>query len=123
MGELKKKKVFQKALFSVTSTCARRFKVQLFTGGSPPPSSSSGRGFLHLHLRRSVEQLEHVVDHLPQAVVQREVVVHQVDQEVVVVDVLDDHPRGRLVLVEFGPLLDPQGEGLVLDGSSGRRKV
>lgn len=38
-----------------------------------------------------VKQLKHVVDDLPQAVVQREVVVHQVDKEVVVVDILDDH--------------------------------
>ena len=56
---------------------------------------------------------------LPQAAVQREVVVHQVDQEVVVVDVLDDHARGRLVLVQLGPLLDPQGEGLVLGHREG----
>lgn len=62
----------------------------------------------------SVQQLEHVVNDLPQTVLQREVVVHQVDQEVVVMDVLDDHSRGRLVFIELGPLLDPQGEGLVL---------
>lgn len=43
-------------------------------------------------LRRCVQQLEHVVDDAPQAALQRKVVVHQVDQEVVIVDVLDDHP-------------------------------
>lgn len=40
----------------------------------------------------SVQQLKHVVDNLPQTVLQRKVIVYQVDQEVVIVDVLDDHP-------------------------------
>lgn len=71
-------------------------------------------------LRRRIEQLEHIVDDLPQTVLQRKVIVHQIDQEVVVVDIFDDHPRGRLVFVEFGPLLDPQGKGLVLRRTQGQ---
>lgn len=68
----------------------------------------------------SIKQLEHVIDDLPQAVLQRKVIVHQIDQEVVVMDILDDHPRGRLIFVEFGPLLDPQGKGLVLRKTGGQ---
>lgn len=62
----------------------------------------------------SVQQLERVVNDLPQAVLQREIIVHKVDQEIVVMNVLDDHSRRRLIFIELGPLLDPQGEGLVL---------
>lgn len=71
-----------------------------------PPAASFRAG--------SAEKLKCVFYHMPQAVVQRKVIVHQVDQEVVVVDVLDDHPRRRLVLIQLAPLLDPQGEGFVL---------
>lgn len=71
-------------------------------------------------LWRRIEQLKHVIDDLPQTVLQRKVIVHQIDQEVVVVDIFDDHPRRRLVFVEFGPLLDPQGKGLVLRKTQGQ---
>lgn len=72
--------------------------------------------FIRLLLRylRRVQERKHVFDHLPQTVVEREVVVHQIDQEVVVVDVLNDHARGRFVLVQLRPLFDPQRESLVL---------
>lgn len=43
-------------------------------------------------LRWRVQQLEHVADDLPQAALQGKVIVHQVDQEVIIMDVLDDHP-------------------------------
>lgn len=66
------------------------------------------------HLCGRIQQLKHVVDDLPQTVVQREVVVHQVHQEIVVMDVLDDHAGRRLVLIQFGPLLDPQRKGFIL---------
>lgn len=69
---------------------------------------------LLLSFWRGVQEREHVFDHLPQTAVQREVVVHQVDEEVVVVDVLNDHARWRLVLVQLRPLFNPQRESLVL---------
>ncbi len=69
---------------------------------------------LFLSFLRGVQEREHVFDHLPQAAVEREVVVHEVDEEVVVVDVLNDHARRRLVLVQLRPLLNPQRKSLVL---------
>lgn len=61
-----------------------------------------------------VQQLKSIIHNLPEAIFEWEVIVHQVDQVVVVMDVLDDHARGRLLFIELGPLLDPQRKGLVL---------
>lgn len=47
-------------------------------------------GFVIEWLWSNVDQLKHVVNDLPQTVLQWEVVVHQVHQEVVVMDVFDD---------------------------------
>lgn len=71
-------------------------------------------------LWRRVEQLKHVTNDLPQAVLQRKVIVHQIDQKVIIMNVLDDHPWRGLVFIEFGPLFDPQGEGLVLRKTQGQ---
>lgn len=70
--------------------------------------------FFTVKLWRSVEQLKHVIDDLPQAVLQREVIVHQIDEEVIVMDIFNYHPRRRLVFIEFAPLLNPQGKRLIL---------
>lgn len=43
-------------------------------------------------LRRSIQQFKHIINDLPQTVLQRKVIVHQIDEEVVVMDILDDHP-------------------------------
>lgn len=65
-------------------------------------------------LRWKVQQLKSIIHNLPEAVLKWEVIVHQVDQIIIVVDVLDDHARGRLLFVELGPLLNPQSKGLIL---------
>lgn len=59
---------------------------------SVPKEETSFRDFsIVVRFWRSVEQLKHVINDLPQAALQRKVIVHQIDQEVVVVDILDDY--------------------------------
>lgn len=36
-------------------------------------------------------------------------------------DVLDDHARGGFLFIELGPLLNPQGKGLILPGEEAYR--
>lgn len=89
-----------------------------------PAKSGRLRAFSQLsRFRRTVQERVHVFQDLPEAAVQGEVVVHQVDQVIVVVHVLEDHARGGLLFVQLGPLLNPQGKGLILSEGGREREA